>query len=464
MIPRPRHRLYRRPVIRPRIHAPAPPSTLAAGFASIRSQMEIPATFPDEVLRNVAALVADGPSSEPRRDMRDVRFVTVDPPGSRDLDQALAIAADADGWRVHYAIADVGAWVPHGSPVEAEAWRRGVTVYLPDGRAPLYPPSLSEQSASLLPDGDRPAVVFTFTVPHDGTVVDASVAAATVRSRAQLTYAEVDEQTVPHLRAAAQALTAAAERRGATQIDMPDQDVEPDPAAPSGYRLVTRARLPSEEWNAQISLAANMVAARMMQDAHAGLFRVMEAPDPTRAADLQAAAVALGYAVADPTPPTAAGPPSRPNAGGAGYRAFRDDLDPWHAAVAAPYGHATAPLRRLADRYVLDLLLGRPLPPDVFARLASVMDAAESRADRASSAAIDLVEAFLLAPMMGETFDAVVTGRSDTGARIQLRDPPVRANAEAHHVPAAGTWVTARLVEADPAARRVRFTLMGAPR
>ena len=95
-------------------------------------------------------------------------FVTLDPVTSRDLDQAFTIDRAGEDLVLHYAIADVGFFVDPGDPVDAEAWRRGVTVFLPGRRAPLYPPVLSEAAASLLPDGPRPSVVFTVRVRPDG--------------------------------------------------------------------------------------------------------------------------------------------------------------------------------------------------------------------------------------------------------------------------------------------------------
>ncbi|MFN5779171.1 MAG: RNB domain-containing ribonuclease, partial [Novosphingobium sp.] len=87
--------------------------------------------------------------------------VTLAPAGATDLDQAFAIEPAGSDWLLHYAIADVGWFVAPGSALDAEAWQRGVTTYLPDGKAGLYPPVLAEGAASLLPDGPRPAVVFT---------------------------------------------------------------------------------------------------------------------------------------------------------------------------------------------------------------------------------------------------------------------------------------------------------------
>jgi exoribonuclease R len=86
--------------------------------------------------------------------------VTLDPAASTDLDQAFWIEATGSDLLLHYAIADVGWYVEPDSLLDQEAWRRGATLYLPDGKAPLYPPALSEGAASLLPDGDRPAVLF----------------------------------------------------------------------------------------------------------------------------------------------------------------------------------------------------------------------------------------------------------------------------------------------------------------
>ena len=97
-------------------------------------------------------------------DRTDWPFVTLDPASSTDLDQAFTIERSGGDLLLHYAIADVAWFVDDGDPIDAEAWRRGATLYLPDGKAGLYPPVLSEGAASLLPDGPRPAVIFTVRV------------------------------------------------------------------------------------------------------------------------------------------------------------------------------------------------------------------------------------------------------------------------------------------------------------
>src|SRR5690349_24105924 len=115
------------------------------GLRAIRAEAEVPAAFPPDVEAEAAA-AADGGGGG-GGDRVDLPFVTIDPPGSRDLDQAMHIERRGDGHRVSDAIADVGAFVAPGSALDAEAHARGVTVYAPDAKKPLHPIVLSEGAA-----------------------------------------------------------------------------------------------------------------------------------------------------------------------------------------------------------------------------------------------------------------------------------------------------------------------------
>jgi exoribonuclease R len=137
---------------------------------------------------------------------------------------------------------------------------------------------------------------------------------------------------------------------------------------------------------------------------------------------------------------------------------------PWHAAIAAPYAHATAPLRRLADRYVLDLLCelhsgGQPSSDDqaTLARLPEVMERSETVAAKVEREAVDLLEAVTLRLRIGEEFEAAVLDVDRERATIQLVEPPVRARLALDGVEP-GDVVRVRLVGADPARRIVEFT------
>ncbi|WP_141762397.1 RNB domain-containing ribonuclease, partial [Micrococcus sp. HMSC31B01] len=201
------------------LRGPADPALLER-LAALRTELELPSAFPTPVLAEAEAAahgVHVGLAGSPdHADRTALPFVTVDPAGATDLDQALLLTpSDDDGILVRYAIADVPAFVAPGGAVDAEARRRGQTVYLPDGRVPLHPEVLSEDAASLLPDRERPAFVWTFLLDAAGAVVETGLERARVRSRAQLTYGQV--QAFLDARPGAQA--PATPRPGVTDAD-----------------------------------------------------------------------------------------------------------------------------------------------------------------------------------------------------------------------------------------------------
>ncbi len=466
---------------RRRLQAPAPaPGALAGDFADIRRQFQVTPEFPAE-LEAAAAQAAARPLPAGRLDLRAIDFFTVDPPGSMDLDQAMQLERAGEGYRVRYAMADIGHFVDAGGELEAEAWRRGVTVYSPDLRAPVYPLSLSEGAASLLPCQDRPAVVFTIEIDSDGRRTAARVERALVRSRRRLDYASLEGEQAQLLQAVGELRERRERERGGVRLPSPRQTVVHDPAQPCGYRLEWERKLPAEDWNAQISLLAGMAAAAIMLEHRVGMLRTMPGIDAYRLAALRRTAAALGVdwpqAVGyadfvrdlDPADPRHAALIEEAHGvmGRAGYTAFSGvpPAVPEHAALAAAYAHCTAPMRRLADRYVLDLVCdlcaGREpsaAAVDTLGRLPAVMDRAEERADQLDRAIVDDVEARLLEHRVGEQFTAVVVDIDRRGARLQLADPPVRARLHDQPMPDLGHSVCVRLEAADPGSRSLRFT------
>ena len=123
--------------------------------------------------------------------------MTLDPTSSTDLDQAFAIERSGGDLILRYAIADVGWFVADGDDVDREAWARGETIYMPDEKISLYPPVLSEGAASLLPDVDKPAILFIVRIDADGAARLDGVERAIIRSRAKLGYATVRPEDLP---------------------------------------------------------------------------------------------------------------------------------------------------------------------------------------------------------------------------------------------------------------------------
>jgi exoribonuclease R len=473
-----------RPIVRP----PEPlDAELLAAFRAVRAELQVPEAFPPAV-DAAAAAAASRARSDDRRDLRDVPFATLDPPGSLDLDQAFAIERRAaGGWVVRYAIADVAAFVTAGDPVDVEARARGVTLYSPDLRTPLHPTALCEQAASLLPDGDRPALVWRIELDGDGAQVrTAAVERATVRSRARLDYPSVQaaldagsaEEPLVLLREVGQARLAQERARGGVSLDLPEQVVE---RVDGAYRLGYRRPLPVEAWNAQLSLLTGIAAAELMVRGGVGLLRTLPPPDDRLLRALRRTAKALGVPVPDGAPYAdlvrAADPATDAGAAllhraargfrGAGYAVVTPGEAPAqlrHAAIASTYAHVTAPLRRLADRFANEVVLAlsaeRPVPGwalDALPELPALMGAAAQRDGSLSRAMVDATEALVLRDRVGERFAGVVTDVDDRGGSVQLRDPAVVAHVKGFAEDQLGREVDVVLQAVDVPARRVAF-------
>lgn len=459
-------------------------------LAQLRTRLELPDGWSDEVLAEVAEC-ARSPRL-PAHDATALPLFTVDPPESRDLDQAMHLERRGSGYRVHYAIADVDAFVRPGGAIDTEARRRVETLYFPDLRVPLHPPQFSEGAASLLPGQDVPALLWQLDLDAEGVLVAIDLRRALVRSRRKLDYATVQDAIDRGIADEALALLGvigplreARERdRGGISLPIPEQEVE---AVDGGYTLSYRAPRPADGWNAQISLLTGMAAAELMLDAGIGLLRTLPAA-PTSAYDrLHRVATALGvdwpadlpYAQLirslDPGAPSHAAFLNECTGllRGAAYTAFDGiaPADPRHAAVASPYAHCTAPLRRLADRFAGEVCVavaaGDPVPDwvrEALPEIPKLMETGDRRAHEVERACVDLVEAELMRGREGEVFDGVVVDvdeKRPVSGTVQLHDPAVRARLADDRPDAAplplGSRLRVRLTSIDPAKGTIRF-------
>lgn len=456
---------------------------LAAALAALREDLEAPVEFSPEALAEAEA----ARPVAPELDLRDVPFATLDPVGARDLDQAFHLEKKGGGYVVRYAIADVPGFVAPGGAVDLAARERGQTLYAADGTIPLHPPVLSEDRASLLPDQDRPALVWTFDLDADGLLAGTRLERGLIRSRAQLDYASTQKALdagedspaallpeIGRLRIAHEAA------RGGASLNMPDEEVER--AEDGTYSIVRERPLPVEEWNAQLSLLTGMAAADLMLDARVGILRTMPQPEDKAFAAFRRQTRALGRPwdsgtygeflrtldLEDPlTLPVleAAAALFR----GAGYLAFDGERpeDAVQAAIGAPYAHATAPLRRLVDRWSLAICLavseGEEVPDwarESLPELPDLMQQSGQRASRLNADTINRVEAALLAPFVGSRVEAtVIELRGEDRVSIQIADPAVTATAPVPAGAAPGDVVSLTLVRADIARGELEFVL-----
>lgn len=459
------------------------PQPIQEGVARLREVLGVPADFPPEVAAEAEA--AASAVVLPDADRTAIEFVTIDPEGAKDLDQAVHIERTGDGYTVHYAIADVAAFVRPGGAIDAEAHKRGETLYAPTLRTPLHPPVLSEGATSLLPGQVRPALLWEIGVDAAGAITSTKVSRAKVTSREQLTYEGVQKslddgtasESLQLLKTVGLLRQQQEVARGGVSLNAPEQQVV---AHGTDWELEFRATLPVEDWNAQISLLTGMAAAQLMVEHKVGILRTLPPAQQADVDRLRHIAKGLGlrwlgstsYADfvrgLDPTVPAQA---AMLNActrlfRGAGYAAFDGSVpeQPMHSALAAEYAHCTAPLRRLVDRYsgevCLALCAGQPVPDWVRAALPGLpaeMEAADARAKKYERGIVDLVEALVLQRHVGETFDGIVIELDQRGAGgvMQIAQPAVEARVKGRVT--LGASVTAKLVSADLVSGAVQF-------
>ena len=472
---------------RSHIAASAAQSELAVALADLRTSLELPADFPPDVRAEADAAASAIPP--PAADHRDIPFVTIDPAGSMDLDQALHIARRRNGYLVHYAIADVPGFVRAGGAVDLEARERGQTIYAADGRVPLHPPVLSEDRVSLLPGVDRSAFVWSFELDEAGGLESTHLERAHIRSREKLSYREaqgrIDAERGDPLELLREVGLARIEQeraRGGASLNTPDEQIVR--TADGGYALERRRLLPVEGWNAQLSLMTGMAAAELMLAARVGILRTMPKPPAEHVAAFRTQTEALGRPWGesvtygeylrgldrdDPASLAvmqAAGGLFR----GAGYEAMDGDVPvhPEQSALAAPYAHVTAPLRRLVDRWGLvvceALIGGRDVPRwarETLHALPPLMGASSQRASRLDAASVALVEAAVLSTRVGERFTVTVLEVRGERAVIQLAEPAVTATCPATPGARAGAMIDVVLEHADIRAGEVRFRAAG---
>ncbi|MFD7845017.1 RNB domain-containing ribonuclease [Nocardia sp. NPDC059764] len=474
-------------------------------FGAVRTEFGLASDYPPEAVSEARDAVDAFAGA--RADRREIPLVTIDPPGAMDLDQAVCLErTPSGGFLLFYAIADVAAVVVPGGPLARASLARGQTFYFPDGTVPLHPPVLSEGLASLLPDVDRPAALWTIECDAHAVPVRFSVTRALVRSRARLDYQGVQADadngrlhpSIAALPDFGRLRIAAGIERGAITLRLPAQTVVRD-GAQSGvdhWQLAIEPRTAADDWNEQVSLLTGMCAARIMLDGHnsngsgkpalPGLLRTMPPAPPAAIESMRRTAAAVGVA----WPPDEsvgrmlAGLDCNTSAAlvlmseaisllrGASYTILNGQ-DPEalrHSAIAGTYAHVTAPLRRLADRYATEICLAycakTEVPHWVFDELAAAVDTmrrTDALAGKVDRACLDLTEATVLSPRLHTDFDAVVL-REANGTRpaeIFIADPPVLAKCTG--APPEGENVQVRLAEADPVTRTVTFSYAAGP-
>ncbi len=403
----------------------------------------------------------------PRRDLSDLATFTVDPATARDFDDAVSAALEGDGLRLWIHIADVAAHVRPGSALDAEAYRRASSTYVPGAVEPMLPKALSAEACSLAPGVPRLAVTTELVLDGRGKVRSSSYYRSSIRSDARLNYEQLDEIFAGRERPAeeiAEPLSLARGVAAALVERRPDSALEVAGSEPEfdfdGGDVVGARSVEQTEAHAlieQLMLLTNGQVAELLERRKVPtLYRVHENPDPERIEQLAEELASLDL----PTPPLPerigpseaarlAGEASRLVAAEARRRghgrqayttlvlralkqAYYSNRNVGHAGLASSaYVHFTSPIRRYPDlivhRGLLSAIGGGEDSPDPGA----VREAGPYCSDRERGAvkierdADDVCAAFLLERDLFESgwersFDGEVTGLVGAGAFISF--------------------------------------------
>lgn len=358
-----------------------------------------------------------------RTDLRHLDFVTIDPEGCKDKDDAIYDEQLEDGsFRTYIAIADVTSAIKVGSALDKEAFKRGNSAYLGGGVYPMFPPELSNGIFSLDEDKERLAFVVSAVIKDKKKIVDPKVELAVIKVKKGYSYPEAEKthdsvdgfekinETTKEQLDLLYKNTPMIEKRFSTMLK-PDSH-EPEYRFSDDKKSVEDVKLSNSEYShivveARMLLANEIVAQYFMRQNELGLFRTHEKSMDSKIAELQMklAKYGINHKLEDTTRSyfklleEVRKSPARDylmfeiirSMSKAKYKATVDETEHFGLGVSGDRGymHFTSPIRRYADlethRLLKQILLmGKTnVDEDLLGEIAEHLNVQEKKADDA---------------------------------------------------------------------------------
>ncbi|ULH16849.1 ribonuclease R [Deinococcus sp. KNUC1210] len=477
--------------------------------------------FPPEVVQEAEAIPAQIPESAlfGRLDLRDYNIFTVDGRDAKDFDDAIHIQPTPEGnFVVGVHIADVSHYVQGGHPLDDEAYARATSVYLPGRVLPMLPEHLSNGVCSLVPDQDRLTVTALIELNIDGDILDVKIAPSVIRSKARLTYDEVQAYseavaTLPDfarnlegdlhlLLKITSKLRQRRLREGALDFKM--REVRVDVGKDGHMELVPVREETARGMIEDLMLLANKVIAKYLIERNVpALFRIHEEPTLARFQEVSSAIGRLGLAFPGNEPTPQAYQAVLKKVRGTGQETAVNTLllrsmqqakyageNLGHFGLAFDeYLHFTSPIRRYPDllvhRVLKASLLGELSERDkaeLHAKLAEMGRHTSERERTAAEAERDLTkyyQAKWAQENEGGVFEGYVSGVIASGLFVSLEngvegrihisnleddyyhyieDAGILKGRSSGRIFRIGEHITIRITQVNPLARQIEFT------
>ena len=429
------------------------------------ARFDLPSDFPPDVIAEADAYgdQVDAKESARRIDLRGLPLVTIDGETARDFDDAVYAEAHGEGFRLIVAIADVSFYVRQGTALDAEALRRGTSVYFPTRVIPMLPPGLSDHLCSLAPHVDRLCLAADMIVTRQGALKAARFYPAVMRSAARLTYNQAQEALLDGKPEARSQLGTLAERlmplvdvyrvlikarraRGALDFDAPEAGFDID-ASQRIHAVTLRPRVEAHKLIEECMILANVAVARELGHTKTPtLYRVHAKPDEEKLDKLLTTLTVLG--IEAQIPETVAprdiqaitrrlkGTPELSFVESLVVRsmpqAVYQPTNIGHFGLAlGEYGHFTSPIRRYPDLVVhrtLKALVGAQdgsgveYEEEALSVQGEELSRLEKRADESDRYVSSFLKCVWLRERIGQTFRGLITTVVEFGCFVQLLD------------------------------------------
>lgn len=440
------------------------PDSPSSEIESLIDELDITNRFPSKVLTEAKNLEKPKKIKSTRKDLRDLKTVTIDGESAKDFDDAVSIEKNGDNYRLYVHIADVSYYVDWDSHIDLEARKRGTSFYFPDRVIPMLPKELSEDLCSLIPNADRLAFTVEIEINKNGDVVNSHFYESLINSNERMTYSKVrdilfdynssNQDRYDYLRndfvlmmELAELLKKRRTLRGSLDFDLPEPDVIIDLQG-NLENIIIAERNIAHRIIEEFMICANEVVASFIENSqNPSIYRIHEAPERDKLDEtirfLQSSGlIKEAYKGSNKDfyqfVSSISGHPMEDLITKHILKSLKqarystENLG--HFGLASEcYTHFTSPIRRYPDlivhRLLKDLInkgtityASEDTMESLLSDIAFSSSRQERKADDAERKVLDAMRAWFMKDRIGDIFDGIVISVTSYGLKIRLLD------------------------------------------